>query len=128
MSDAAVPGVLLVDPDPWERRRLARELEARGWRVWAVADAGAAVRVYGERRAEIRAAVVDLQLPGLQGARVLAELGAGDPAPARLAMSADLTPYTAAAFRRLSPTPLFAKPVWAPDLDAAIRELTAAPV
>ena len=122
MSETGATGVLLVDPDPGERVRLARALEARGWRVWVAADAAAAVRVYTERRDEIRAAVVDLQLPGLQGARVLAELGATTPALVRFAMSADLAPYSAAAFRRLARTPLFAKPIRAQELDAALRE------
>lgn len=119
-------GVLLVDPDPRERVRLARELEACGWCVWPAADAPSAVRTYAERRDEIRAAVVDLQLPGLQGSRVLAELGTLDPDLARCAMAAGLSPYTAAAFRGLSETPLFSKPVRAADLDATLREMTGA--
>jgi hypothetical protein len=41
-------------------------------------------------------------------------------------MSADLSPYAAAAFRRLSETPLFAKPVRAAELAVVLRELTAA--
>ena len=39
MTAGATPAVLLVDPDPRERARLARELEGCGWCVWAVPDA-----------------------------------------------------------------------------------------
>ncbi len=124
-AETEVTGILIVDPDPMERARLTRALEARGWRVWQAGDAGTAVRVYAEQRDEIRAAVVDLQLPGLQGGRVLAELAALSPSLTRLAMSADLSPYTAAAFRRLPHPPLFAKPVRVPDLDSALRAATA---
>jgi DNA-binding LytR/AlgR family response regulator len=83
-------------------------------------DGAAAVRLCAERGAEFRAAVVDLQLPGLQGARVLAGLGAVAPSLARFAMSAGLAPYAVAAFRRLTRTPLLAKPVRAEDLEAAL--------
>lgn len=124
MSTTRAGDVLLVDPDPVERDRLRGELEAHGWVVCAVEDAATAVRLCEERRGEFRAAVVDLQLPGLQGARVLAGLGAVAPALARFAMSAGLAPYSAAAFRRLTRTPLLAKPVHAGDLAAAL----AAPV
>jgi DNA-binding response OmpR family regulator len=118
-------GVLIVDPDPRERDRLAREVEACGW--WAVAapDAAAAVEVCAERRLELGAAVVDLQLPGLQGSHVLAELGRLAPGLARFAMAAGLPPYAVAAFRRLSDTPLLAKPVRGAELVAAVREAAA---
>lgn len=125
---SAAPGMLLIDPDPVERDRLRRELEEHGWRVCVAEDAATAVRMCEERPAEFRAAVVDLQLPGLQGARVLAGLGAVAPALARVAMSAGLAPYSLAAFRRLTRTPLLAKPVHAADLDAVLREPVAAAV
>jgi DNA-binding NtrC family response regulator len=121
MSATRTGGVLLVDPDPTERDRLRHELEAHGWVVCAVEDAAAALRLCEERRDEFRAAVVDLQLPGLQGARVLAGLGAVAPALTRVAMSAGLAPYSAAAFRRLTRTPLLAKPVSAHDLEAVLE-------
>jgi len=118
-------GVLIVDPDPRERDRLAREVEACGW--WAVTapDAAAAVEACAERRHELGAAVVDLQLPVLQGSHVLAELGRLAPGLARFAMAAGLPPYTVAAFRRLSDTPLLSKPVRGAELVAAVREAAA---
>lgn len=123
MTAASPMGVLLVDPDPGERSRVKCGLEAFGWCVWDAPDAPTAVRTYADRRDAIRVAVVDLQLPGLQGSRVLAELGELDPSLPRCAMAADVTPYAAAAFRRLSSTPLFPKPVRVDQLDAALREL-----
>jgi DNA-binding response OmpR family regulator len=120
-------GVLLVDPDPGERFRLKTGLEAFGWCVWDAADGPTAVRTYADRRGAIRVAVVDLQLPGFEGSRVLAELSQLDPSLACCAMSAGVPPYAAAAFRRLSATPLFPKPVRIDHLDAALRELSARP-
>lgn len=115
------PGLLLIEPEPAERDRLRRELEEHGWRVCVAEDAAAAVRLCEEQPTEFRAAVVDLQLPGLQGARVLAGLGAVAPALARVATSAGLAPYSVADFRRLTRTPLLAKPVHTPpDIDAVL--------
>ena len=120
------PGLLVVDADPRSRAALARGMEGRGWHVWAAADGDAAVEAYHRHRDRIDAALVDLQLPGLQGGRVLAELGRLDPHLTRCAMSAEVTPYTASAFRRLSDTPLFAKPIDPPALALALHELMAA--
>ncbi len=115
-------GILIVDPAPAELRHLKLLLESYGWRVWAAADAANALRVFADQRTEIGAVVVDLQLPGLQGARVLAELGNLSPSLVRLAMSADLPAYAITAFRRLSATPLFEKPVRVREMDLLLRE------
>jgi len=122
-----LPGLLLIDPDPLVREALCRDLENHGWHVWA-ADGPAALETYQQSRDLIDVVLVDLQLPGLQGARVLAELGQLDPDLTRCAMSTDVTPYTASAFRRLSDTPLFAKPLNVPALAFALHEMMAAAV
>jgi CheY-like chemotaxis protein len=123
-----LPGVLIVDPDPQSRAALARGMEVEGWHVWVAADGRAAVETYRENRESIDVALVDLQLPGLQGARVLAELNHLNPSLTRCAMSADVTPYTACAFRRLSDTPLFSKPLNVQALAFALHEMVAAVV
>jgi CheY-like chemotaxis protein len=122
------PGLLIVEPDPQVRDALARGMETRGWNVWAVADGTAAIETYQRYRDRIDVALVDLQLPGLEGARVLAELDQLNPALTRCAMSADVTPYTACAFRRLSDTPLFTKPLNVPALAFALYEMVGAAV
>lgn len=122
-----LPGLLLVDPDPVVRTRLVPELEREGWHVWAVADGAAALETYRAHPDRIDAALVDLQLPGLQGGRVLAELGQLNPVLTRCAMSAGLTAYTASAFRRMSGTPLFTKPLDARALSRALYEMVSQP-
>jgi CheY-like chemotaxis protein len=122
------PGLLIIDPDPRIRDALARGLEGRGWLVWLAADGPAALETYRQHRDRIDAALVDLQLPGLQGARMLAELDRLNPALACCAMSADVTPYTARAFRRISDTPLFAKPLDVSALALALHEMVTAAV
>lgn len=121
-----LPGLLIVDPDPQVRAALARGMEGHGWHVWAAADGTAAVETYRQHRDRIDVALVDLQLPGLQGARVLAELDQLNPGLTRCAMSADVTPYTACAFRRLSDTPLFTKPLNVSALAFALHEMVGA--
>jgi CheY-like chemotaxis protein len=123
-----LPGLLIVDPDPRARDALAQWMEGHGWQVWAAADGPAAVETYRQYGDRIDVALVDLQLPGLQGARVLAELDQLNPDLTRCAMSADVTPYTACAFRRLSDTPLFTKPLNVPALAFALHEMIASAV
>lgn len=125
---ARLPGLLLVDPDPRQRDALACGMRSHGWQVWAAADGSDAIDLCRRYRDRIDVALVDLQLPGLQGARVLAELGQLDGAMTRCAMSADVTPYSASAFRRMSDTPLFVKPIHAPALAFALHEMLAAAI
>jgi CheY-like chemotaxis protein len=110
-----VPGLLIVDPDPRVRGELARGLEGAGWHVWVAADGRGAIDTYRRNRRDIDVALIDLQLPGLQGAQILTELADLDPNLVRCAMSANVSPYAASAFRRMSDTPLFTKPL-DPDL------------
>lgn len=124
-DDATRPGLLLVDPDASTRDELARAMEAEGWQVWAAADAEAAVETYHQHGEDIDIALVDLQFPGLQGGRLLADLGDLAPDLIRCAMSVGVTAYTASAFRRMSGTPLFTKPLDAPALAAALNEMVA---
>jgi CheY-like chemotaxis protein len=120
-----LPGLLLVDSDPQTRAALARGMGGYGWRVWAVADVRSALDAYERERGRIDVALVDLQLPGLQGARLLEELVRLDHDLTLCAMAADVPPYTADAFRRLCDTPLFIKPLDVPALALALYEMVA---
>ncbi len=115
------PGVLIVDSDPRSSSELATALKAQGWRVWLATDGPSAVGTYRESQHQINVALVDLQLPGLQGGIVLAELAQINRDLVRCAMTGEISPYAAAAFRRMSDTPLFTKPL---ALRALIHTLT----
>lgn len=117
------PTILVIDPDDRGRRKHAAELSRAGWRVWPAADPPAARSLIRDCQDEIDVALVDLQLPGFQGAKALAELIEASPATVRCAMSADVTPYMASAFRNISDTPLFPKPLDYPKLDRQLRQL-----
>ena len=69
--------------------------------------------------------LIDLQLPGLQGGSLLAELAQINPDLIRCATSDGISPYAAAAFRKVSDTPLFTKPLSARSLAFTLHEMVA---
>jgi CheY-like chemotaxis protein len=122
MQSTSMNGLLLVDSDGVERSRLKRELEACGWVVWTASDEAAALRIIIERSGDIGAAIVDLQLPGFQGRRIMAELEQLDPEPVCVAISGKSSPTAVDAYRRISKSPLLVKPVYRAQVDALLRE------
>jgi CheY-like chemotaxis protein len=120
-----LPGLLLVDSDARSRAALAHGMRGFGWRVWSADDVRSALETYQRERDRIDVVLIDLQLPGLQGARLLEELGRVEHELTLCAMSADVPPYTASAFRRLCDTPLFIKPFEVPALALALFEMVA---
>lgn len=117
------PGLLILDSDETARQKLARNLMSLGWSVWQADTSDHAQELIQEFGESIQVAMVDLQLPGLEGARVLAELGLQYPHLIRCFLSGNVSPYTAQAFSRLSDLPLFVKPVAAESLDSEFRQL-----
>ncbi len=116
-------GLLILDSDESSRQKLARNLISLGWLVWQANSSDHAQELIQEFGESIQVAMVDLQLPGLEGARVLAELGLQYPHLIRCFLSGNVSPYTAQAFSRLSDLPLFVKPVQAEALDREFRQL-----
>lgn len=119
----AAGGLLLLDPDPVARSEFADGMAELGWRVWEADTTERAVELLTAHGGAIDAALVDLHLPGLQGARALAEFGRSRPDLIRGFLAADVSPYTATAFGKLSDIPLFVKPLRAADTDTRVRGL-----
>lgn len=120
-----LPGILIVDSDPAARADLARAMEHQGWFVVTAEDGEEALEVYRADGDRIDVVLVDLQLPGLNGVRVLSELAEIDPDLPTCAMSANVSPYAASAFRRMSATPLFTKPMDIRSLSFILHEMIA---
>jgi len=120
-----LPGLLIVDPDLQGRLDLARELKKHGWRVWVAVDGATAIETYQEFRPRIDVVLVDLQLPGLQGGSLLAELAQINPDLIRCATTGEISPYAVAAFRKMSDTPLFTKPLSIRSLAFTLHEMVA---
>lgn len=106
----AGPGILVVDADPEVRSRTASELRAEGWRVWEAGAVEEAVGTLTRMNGQIKAAIVDLQMPGLQGWHALRELGTRSPSLIRCATSEAVNSQAADAFRHGSDMPLFVRP------------------
>lgn len=66
--------VLLVEDEAAVRTLGARMLERLGYRVLAAADGEEAVRIYRERAQEIRAVILDLTMPRMNGEETLQAL------------------------------------------------------
>lgn len=116
-------GLLILDPCSASRSQLGMEMAGLGWNIREADTPEAAIRTVRENPGLIRVALIDLQLPGLQGAKVASALNAADPDVFHCFMSADLRPYTARAFGRLTNVPLFTKPCIPAVLDASLRSL-----
>jgi len=116
-------GILLLDPDTVDRANLATSLLALGWQVWLADTPDQASEQLAAHGHEIDVALVDLHLPGLQGARAINEIGERNPRLIRCYQTAELSPYMAAAFSRLSTLPLLIKPFHPVELDRFFRTL-----
>ena len=116
--------ILVVDDDPVLRGALRVVLEAAGYVVMEAAHGDAALRVYGERGADL--VLVDLFMPERDGLQVIRALRAAIPRPQIVAMSGggrfgQIEVLGAAAAFGAARTLL--KPFEPCDLLAAIREL-----
>lgn len=123
MLNEQKPGLILLDSDEQARAELANGMVARGWQVWQADTSERASELLGRNGKAVHVVLVDLQLPGLQGARTMAELGHARPDLIRCFHSADVSPYMAAAFGKLSDVPLFVKPLRLADTDKLFRIL-----
>lgn len=59
--------ILVVDDEPAVRRVAQHTLERHGYRVLTAAEGGAGLALFTQHRAEVRAVVTDLMMPGLNG-------------------------------------------------------------
>lgn len=117
------PGVLVVDSDPKSRSETARGMRAEGWQVWEAGGGEEALALLRRLNGSVKAAIVDLQMPGIQGWRALRELGEAAPSLARCATTAGVSAQAAEAFRRTSATPLFVRPFPIEAVSAELHRL-----
>jgi CheY-like chemotaxis protein len=75
----AGPGVLLAEDEPVVRDLLRQLLLAKGFAVWQASDGREALDVYGRHRDDIRAVLLDVHMPRLDGPQTLRALRQLDP-------------------------------------------------
>ena len=79
-APASASGAILVVDDETSVRSVTRRALARaGFEVLEAADGASAVRTYTEARARIRCVLLDLSMPGIDGAETFRRLRAVDP-------------------------------------------------
>ncbi|GAB4263207.1 MAG: hypothetical protein Kow0092_13970 [Deferrisomatales bacterium] len=109
--------VLLVEDDPNVREVMVSMLERAGYRVLAAAEGGEAWALWEAHRAEIRAVVTDLVLPGIDGRELARRAKAYDP---------DVPVVVVTGYPRGAPGAVTAKEVfdvWLPK-PVSVREMT----
>jgi DNA-binding NarL/FixJ family response regulator len=115
---------MVVDDHPMWRDAVARDLSDAGFEVVAVASTGEeALRRAPATRPQV--AVVDLQLPGISGVEVTAELVAADPTLRVLVLSASGERADVLAAVKAGSTGYLVKSASREELIAAVRSVAA---
>lgn len=84
--------VLIVDDEPLVRNALRRTLQPHGYSVVEACDGPSGLAIIGDR-ADLRAVILDIEMPGMTGLEVLAQIRASRPAlPVLLSSSCVDTP------------------------------------
>jgi CheY-like chemotaxis protein len=91
--------VLVVDDDPAVRRAVGRLLGRLGFLVLEAASGAEGIALYGRHLGRIRAVILDLTMPGLDGVETLRELRRMDPAACVVVASGHGEDEVAARFR-----------------------------
>jgi CheY-like chemotaxis protein len=114
------PAILVIDDEQTIRNSVSRLLESAGYRVWTAGTGEEAMALV--RRQHFDAAICDLRLPGLSGAKLCEQLWLAAPELAgRLIISSgDLTGEGVDELLERSRVPPVAKPFTAADLLRAV--------
>jgi DNA-binding NtrC family response regulator len=113
--------VLLVDDEEQYLRGLSRELGQLGWQVRTAGDGEAALRALNET--EFDALVIDFQMPGQDGVRVLGELSRRETRPVTILLSGYLNVQTTVRAIHQGASDVLEKPIAGAALDARLRSL-----
>jgi signal transduction histidine kinase len=119
--------ILVVDDEAPILHAARAALESAGYRVATARDGRAAVDFYRRARPEVSAIVLDVMMPGLDGAATLAELRQEDPDCRVLLTSGLRLPPQLAATARDIGVPFLSKPYTADQLLAAIAPVSPQP-
>ena len=91
-SASRLPGVLLVDDEPFIRDVVSLALRRVGFSVLTAASGREAIEVFRSHRDDVDVVLLDMVMPGLDGATTLAELERVSPAVRCCLMSGGATP------------------------------------
>ena len=121
---AGRPAVLVVDDEEAVRKVLEIALRLSGLEVRLVANGEEAVELC-RRDGGVGVALLDVQLPGLDGPQTLAALRGLDPGLVCCFMSGDTGRYSAAGLLAMGAAHFFAKPFVLAEVVRVLREVAA---
>jgi CheY-like chemotaxis protein len=119
----ALPVVLVVDDEEVIRILLSAALPRLGFRPLLAADGDEALRLYQAHAAEVRAALLDVLMPGRDGPATLAALRMLAPGLPCAFMSGEMGPYRAEQLTALGAAGVIAKPFQLDELAGVLRRL-----
>jgi CheY-like chemotaxis protein len=118
---ATRPGVLLAEDEPVIRDLLGHLLRAKGFAVWSAADGREALDVFGRHREDIRAVLLDVHMPRLNGPQTLRALRQLDPEVRCCFITGTAGGDEEEALRAMGPTAVLHKPCTPEELAGALR-------
>jgi PAS domain S-box-containing protein len=118
--------LLVVDDEAAIRDITRRTLEAFGYRAIVASDGSEAVALFVEHRSEIRAVVLDMMMPMMDGAMTIRALERLDPKVRILATSGLVSGQVSSAVESASVRAFLAKPYTAEELLEALASVLAA--
>ena len=105
------------------RRVLGQKLESEGFTVWLAADGREAVEVFRANREQIKVALLDIQMPELNGPEALAAVRHIDPSLHCCFMTAWAGKFRGEELAQLGASRVLMKPFTLIELVAALRAL-----
>lgn len=118
--------ILVVDDDPTVRAVTSRMVEACGFSVLQAVDGRHGVEVFTEKREQIRAVVLDMTMPNLNGQEAFEAMRKIEPGIKVLLMSGFSEYATSERFNGKSPSSFLQKPFKPEDLSNKLKGLFAA--
>jgi len=118
------PGLLVVEDEDFIREMLACLLEQQGFAVWQAANGLEAVELYRRQHRNIGVALLDMNLPDLDGTQVLAALRQINPS-VRCCLMTGASHPAEEGWQDQGAERLFLKPFPLGEVATALRELTA---
>jgi CheY-like chemotaxis protein len=116
------PGVLLAEDEPVVRNLLGMLLQGQGFSVWSAGDGYEALDLYCRHRGAIRAVLLDVHMPRLDGPQTLRALRALDPELACCFITGTAGDGEEEQLRALGATAVLHKPCTPEELADALRQ------
>jgi DNA-binding NtrC family response regulator len=115
--------VLVADDDEYVRAMLSQALGQAGFRPLLAADGHKAVELFRRHKDEVRAVLLDVNMPGLDGPGALAETRRADLAVPCCFMTGYSDRYAAEDLMALGAVCVFTKPFHIDDVLETLRDL-----